>query len=55
MKKVLILINDTPYLTEKAYYASGNKTEVPKDFVGIEPYGGGKGESIIELQHDELT
>jgi hypothetical protein len=34
--------------------ASGNKIEVPKDFVGFEAYGAGKGESIIELQQDEL-
>lgn len=34
--------------------ASGNKIEVPKDFMGFEAYGGGKGESIIELQQDEL-
>jgi hypothetical protein len=34
--------------------ASGKKIEVPKDFVGFEAYGGGKGESIIELKPDEL-
>lgn len=34
--------------------ASGKKIEVPKDFVGFEAYGGGKGESIIELKSDEL-
>ena len=34
--------------------ASGKKIEVPKDFVGFEAHGGGKGESIIELQKDEL-
>ena len=34
--------------------ASGKKIEVPKDFVGFEAYRGGKGESIIELQQDEL-
>ncbi|MBW6480228.1 MAG: hypothetical protein K0B37_12445 [Bacteroidales bacterium] len=34
--------------------ASGKKTEVPKDFVGFEAHGGGKGESIIELKQDEL-
>jgi hypothetical protein len=38
------------------YYikTSGKKIEVPKDFVGFEAYGGGKGESIIELKQDEL-
>lgn len=34
--------------------ASGKKIEVPKDFVGFEAYGGGKGDHIIELSHDEL-
>lgn len=34
--------------------ASGKKIEVPKDFIGFEAYGGGKGESIIELHQDEL-
>ena len=34
--------------------ASGKKIEVPKDFVGSEVYGGGKGESIIELKQNEL-
>ena len=34
--------------------ASGKKIQVPKDFVGFEAYGGGKGESIIELNPDEL-
>lgn len=34
--------------------ASGKKIEVPKDFVGFEAHGGGKGEPIIELQQDEL-
>lgn len=34
--------------------ASGKKIEVPIDFVGFEAHGGGKGESIIELQQDEL-
>jgi site-specific DNA recombinase len=38
------------------YYikASGKKIEVPKDFVGFEAYGGGKGDTIIELRQDEL-
>ena len=38
------------------YYikASGKKIEVPKDFIGFEARGGGKGESIIELKQDEL-
>lgn len=38
------------------YYikASGKKIEVPKDFVGFEGYGGGKGDAIIELRQDEL-
>ncbi len=34
--------------------ASGKKIEVPKDFVGFEAYGGGKGDSIIVLNQDEL-
>ena len=34
--------------------ASGKKIEMPKDFVGFEALGGSKGESIIELLHDEL-
>ena len=33
---------------------SGKKIEVPKDFMGFEAYGGGKGESIIELNPNEL-
>ena len=35
--------------------ASGKKIEVPKDFAGFEAYGGGKGESIIELNPNELV
>jgi hypothetical protein len=34
--------------------ASGKKIEVPKDFVGFEALGGGKGDSIIELKQDEI-
>lgn len=34
--------------------ASGKKIDIPKDFVGFEAHGGGKGESIIELQQDDL-
>lgn len=32
----------------------GYKGKIPADFVGFEAYGGGKGESIIELQQNEL-
>ena len=34
--------------------ASGKKIDIPKDFIGFEGLGSSKGESIIELQHDEL-
>lgn len=34
--------------------ATGKEIQVPKDFVGFEAYGGGKGEPIIELTPDEL-
>ena len=33
---------------------SGKKIKVPKDFTGFEAYGGGKGESIIELKQEAL-
>jgi len=34
--------------------AGGKEIQVPKDFVGFEAYGGGKGEPIIELTPEEL-
>lgn len=34
--------------------ASGNKIDVPETFVGFEAYGGGTGDSIIDLQKNEL-
>jgi len=34
--------------------ASGKKIDIPKDFIGFEALGSSKGESIIELQKNEL-
>lgn len=36
MKKVLILINDAPYGTEKAYNALRLAMQIPKDYEGTE-------------------